>query len=322
MKFTFILSVFLVSLTTHAQVDTYQETLESCRLIQNNQERLKCYDGIDSAFISNIQVEQVSQEGVQQSINQKKTIPVLLADLEEPRIFSAIGQLTFLDKQINSILLGVGARLKMKSFEFNDSNNMIDFNFITLIKSQFDVDEIDTRNNRGGALINTDFMLGGELVKPYDFGYLRLRYSHKSTHLGDEFLIDNPEYLKERLNLSYETVDFLAYRNMNNWGGYIGASAIVRSEPGDLENFQMQTGLQYKGVKRQWFTPIIGIDFKSWQASNWHLNTSLKAGLEYSGFLDQPLQFMLEYYDGKSPYGQFFNEDLEFFGFSVNHYWH
>lgn len=313
MKYIFVLCAVFLSFTVMAQIDNYEESIGVCRSIQDNAERLKCYDGIEST--------NNSHQEVQDKINTISTMPVLLADLEEPRVYSSFGQLDFLDKQISSILLGVGTRLKLKSFEFNDSKKAIDFNFVTLIKSQFDVDELDTRNNRGGALINTDFMLGGELVKPYDFGYLRLRYTHKSTHLGDEFLIDNPEYLKERLNLSYETVGIMAYRKMNHWGGYFGGSAIVRSEPGDLDNFQLQSGLQYKGDKGQWFAPVFGIDLKSWQASNWHLNTSIKAGLEYSGFLDKPLQFMLEYYDGKSPYGQFFTEDLEFFGFSVNHYW-
>ena len=305
--------VMFLSLSVMAQDNKTPESLESCRLIKNNVDRLNCYDAI-GAFNED-------HEDVVEIENIPKSFPVLIADLEEPRIFSSFGKLDFLDKEISSILLGVGTRLKLKSFEFDNSENPIDFNFITLIKSQFDVDEIDTRNNRGGALINTGFMLGGELIKPYDNGYLRLRYTHKSTHLGDEFLIDNPEYLKERLNLSYETIDLLVLRNENNWGGYFGASAIVRSEPGDLENFQLQTGVQYKGVAGRWLTPLFGLDFKSWQATNWHLNTSLKAGFEYSDFLDRPLQFMLEYYDGKSPYGQFYTEELSFFGFSVNHYW-
>jgi hypothetical protein len=319
MKFTFILCAVLVSLTIKAQVEE-NNTIETCRLIKNNNERLLCYDEIDTLINKPQNNLEPAKENLSQ-INPQASFPVLLADLEEPRIFASLGQLDFLDNQINSILLGVGTRLKMKSFNFKDSEKPINFNFITLIKSQFDVDEIDTRNNRGGALINTDFMFGGELVKPFDSGYLRLRYSHKSTHLGDEFLIDNPEFIKERINLSYETVDLLAYRNMNRWGGYFGSSAIVRSEPGDLDNFQLQSGLQYKGIEHTWFTPIFAIDFKSWQASNWHLNTSIKAGLEYSGFLDHPLHFMLEYYEGKSPYGQFYTEDLKFLGFSVNHYW-
>jgi len=311
MKYIVLLTL-LISLSINAEIDKYN-SIESCRLIKNNTKRLICYDGIEPLNLTDT-IEQETE-----STHTKSQI--LIADTEEPRIFSSLGRLDFLDKNINSILLGVGTRLKFKSFEFSNPARPVDFNFISLIKSQFDIDEIDTRNNRGGALINTDFMLGGELIRPYDFGYLRLRYTHKSTHLGDEFLIDNPEYLKDRLNLSYETIDLLAYRQMNNWGGYLGGSAIVRSEPGNLDKFQFQTGIQYKGDSGQWFTPLFGIDFKSWQASNWHLNTSVKAGFEYSGFLDNSLQFMLEYYDGKSPYGQFYTEDLSFFGFSVNHYW-
>lgn len=320
MKYKFLFCILLVTNPVFSQTEIHVPSIESCRLLSDSNERLKCYDSIGNGT-PQLHTTTQGEPQKQKNVNLPKSMPVLLSDIEEPRIFSSLGRLDFLDNSINSILLGVGTRLKMKSFSIDESDSTVDFNFITLIKSQFDVDQIDTRNNRGGALINTDFMLGGELVKPFDSGYLRLRYTHKSTHLGDEFLIDNPEYLKQRLNLSYETVDLLAYRSINNWGGYFGGSAIVRSEPGNLDKFQFQAGVQYKGDKGQWFTPVFGLDLKSWQASNWHVNTSIKAGLEYSGYLDQPLQFMLEYYDGKSPYGQFFTEDLTFLGFSVNHFW-
>lgn len=320
MKFINKLVIIFMTFTSVAQDVSYQALIAQCRLIQTNQERLNCYDRIESSGLQYSSSDSNSNNDSQVQYIEEK-MPVLLADLDEPRLFSSIGQLDFLENEFNAILLGVGTRFKMKTFDFSHSKQSYDFNFITLIQSQFDVDELDTRNNRGGALINTDFMLGGEMTKQSSFGHLRLRYTHKSTHLGDEFLIDNPEFLKQRLNLSYETIDFLAFKQMNNWGGYLGASAIVRSEPGNLDKFKLQTGLQFKGTKGQWFAPVFGIDLKSWQASNWHLNASLKAGFEYSGFLNQPIQLMLEYYDGKSPYGQFYTEDLSFLGFSVSHFW-
>jgi len=316
MKFNNTLTLLFLLLTPFvwAQENPLKIAISNCREISDSQDRLRCYDLLNAEKTTPV-VEQID------AINQPKKMPVLLADLEEPRIFSSLGRMDFLDRQFSAILMGIGTRLKLKSFEFNNKKDSIDFNFIGLIKSQFDVDELSTRNNRGGALINTDFMMGGELVKSYDFGHLRLKYTHRSTHLGDEFLIDNPEYLKERLNLSYETVDLLAYRNFDKLGGYFGVSAIVRSEPGDLKNFQLQSGLQYHGDPGEWLTPIFGLDFKSWQATNWQLNTSIKAGFEYTGFLDKPLQIMLEYYQGKSPYGQFINDDLDYVGLSINHYW-
>ena len=293
-----------------AQEQSIVQSLDNCREYKISNERLACYDQINAA-----------SSVVEKDTNKIKRMPVLLADLEEPRIFTAYGNLDFRDEDFNAVLLGLGSRIKLKTFDISQNNKTIDFNMIGLIKSQFDISEIDTRNNRGGALINTDFMIGGELVKTYNNGSLRLKYYHRSTHLGDEFIIDNPEFVENRLNLSYEALDLLYYRNINRWGAYLGGSVIVRSEPGSLESFQAQVGTQYRGEKSNWYTPIFGLDVKSWEASNWHANVSIKAGFEIDGVFDRPLQFMLEYYDGKSPYGQFFDEDLSFFGFSINHYW-
>lgn len=314
MKNLLTLTVLLLSLSAQAQDLSTQQALNLCREIANQQERLECYDAI------NTPVEKKTNKELANKIGEFR-MSALLADLEEPRIFTTFGRMDFLGKDINAVLLGVGTRLKLKTFDILEYQKSVDFNLIGLVKSQFDISEIDTRNNRGGALINTDFMIGAELVKNTKRGNFRLKYSHRSTHLGDEFLIDNPFYLSNRVNLSYETIDLLAYRNMNQWGTYLGGSFIVRSEPSSLEKFQFQTGFQYRGNQYQWFNPIFGLDIKSWQASDWHPNISFKAGVEYTGFFDRPLQLLFEYYDGKSPYGQFYNEDFSFYGLSVNHYW-
>ncbi len=308
------ITFLFLSLNVHSQESSVQNALNLCREITIQQERLECYDAI------NTPVEKKENKELANKIGEFR-MSALLADLEEPRIFSTFGRMEFLGKDINAVLLGVGTRLKLKTFDILEYQKSIDFNLIGLVKSQFDVSEIDTRNNRGGALINTDFMIGAELVKNTKKGNIRLKYSHRSTHLGDEFLIDNPFYLDNRLNLSYETIDVLAYRNMNQWGTYLGGSFIVRSEPGSLEKFQFQAGVQFRGNQYRWFNPIFGLDIKSWQASDWHPNVSFKAGVEYTGFFDRPLQLLFEYYDGKSPYGQFYKEDFSFYGLSVNHYW-
>lgn len=317
MPIKIILVLLIWSSTVVSQDATLMDSLSQCRTITDSVSRLHCYDGINK---TDSQANDSSLSTDKKQFTRK--MPVLLADLEEPRVFTAFGSLDFLGDNLDAILLGLGTRLKFKTFEQTNSKRPIDFNVIGLIKSQFDVSELQTRNNRGGALINTDFMVGGELVKAYDQGYLRLKYTHRSTHLGDEFLIDHPSFLQNRVNLSYETLDLLAYRDLNHWGAYLGSSLVVRSEPGSLEKtFQVQAGSQYRGRRSGWYTPLFGIDVKSWEASDWQANVSVKAGIEISGYLDRPLQLMFEYYDGKSPYGQFLKEDLEFIGLSVNHYW-
>ncbi len=296
-----------------AHTQNMERSLTDCRMIEDNQQRLLCYDSIGKS--------QIDSQNEIKSEPQLKRMPVLLADLEEPRLFASYGRLNFLNKDINAVLLGIGTRSKLKTIEIPKIHQSVDFNVIGMIKSQFDVSQLSTRNNRGGALINTDFVVGGELVKNFREGSLRLKYAHQSYHLGDEFLIDNPFYLDNRLNLSYETLDLLGFRKFGSWGAYLGGAFIVRSEPGAIDKFKMQTGFQYHGRKRQWFTPLFGADFKAWGETDWQVNTSIKAGVEFYGFLDKPLQFMFEYYDGKSPYGQFIYDDLRFVGFSINHYW-
>ncbi len=289
----------------------FEKKLQNCRVLQNKTNRLNCYDEIElSSSVENTNYDDPVFD-----------MPILVADLEEPRIFVSLGQMNFLSDDFDAILLGVGARVKLKTIEVPRINQSVDFNMIGLIKSQFDVSEIDTRNNRGGALINTDFMIGGEIIKNFAEGNLRVKYVHQSFHLGDEFLIDNPEFIQNRLNLSYETIELFGFKHFNNWGAYLGASFIVRSEPGNLDKIKVQTGFQYTGIRREWFTPIFGLDLKSWDETDWSLNTSIKAGVEFYGFLDQPLQLMIEYSDGNSPYGQFIYDDLSFLGLSINHYW-
>lgn len=304
-------SLFLSFLVFSQDEDSIEEKLVLCKELKNSSKRLQCYDNITTYPLAIVD----SHEKTLQKM------PPILADLEEPRVFSAMGQITSTQESFNAVLLGVGTRMKLKTFDLTSKFSSLDFNAIGLIKSQFDTRDFGERNNSGGILLNTDFMIGGELVKSYENSNIRLKYFHRSTHLGDEFLINNPSYLDDRLNLSYEALDFLYYRHHGKWGSYLGASFITRSEPGSLEKFQVQTGFQYRGDKHNWYTPIGGVDFKSWQASDWNVNASFKAGIEFAGFLDQPLQLMFEYYEGKSPYGQFFNEDLEFMGLSINHYW-
>ncbi len=312
-----LFGLLLLSSIGHTQNKNIQHSLSDCRLLQDSQIRLACYDNIGKYQ----GLTGTSSSDDNQSELSLLNMPVLLADLEEPRLFGAFGSMDFLNHDIDVVLLGIGTRAKLKTIDIPRINQSVDFNVIGMIKSQFDVSQLDTRNNRGGALINTDFVVGGELVKNFRQGSLRLKYAHQSYHLGDEFLIDNPFYLDNRVNLSYETLDLLGFRKFNQWGVYAGGSFIVRAEPGGLDKFKIQTGFQYHGKKRQWFTPLFGVGFKAWGETDWTINTSIKAGVEFYGFLDQPLQFMFEFYDGKSPYGQFIYDDLKFIGLSINHYW-
>jgi hypothetical protein len=140
--------------------------------------------------------------------------------------------------------------------------------------------------------------------------------------LGDEFLIDNPEFIEERLNLSYETVSWLAYKPLEHWDLYAGLSLVTRSEPGDLSEVMWQAGWQYRGP--EWWSqvsPLWAVDLTTWGAYDWNINLNMRAGLEITGLSQLPLQLYLEYFDGHAPYGQFYTEDLSYTGITLIQHW-
>lgn len=314
-KYIFITLLF--SCSAMAQ-NTFKQQLTDCQTLTVNSARLACYDAIS------IETETKGENDL--TVETEKTevlrnqFPALIADLNEPNLFVSIGTLDFLGGSARAVLLGGGKRQSVKDFEFSNGRSVA-FNVFGQIRSQFDVNELDTRNNRGGALINTDFSVGGEIVQSLDHWNWRFSYTHRSTHLGDEFLIDNPEYLERRINLSYETVRWDAHKAINNWDFYAGLGFITRSEPGNLDKFMWQTGWQFQGNLWHNIKPIWAVDLTSWGAYDWNINVNMRAGVEIHQFTNSPFQLLLEYQDGHAPYGQFFTEDLTFAGLTFLKNW-
>ncbi len=287
------------------------QKLKSCQAINDDAARLECYDQL------------VNKNNIPQIDSAKKTVnefPALIADLNEPNLHVSFGSLDFLGDTNRAVLLSAGNRLSVKDYEFSKGKSL-SFNVFGQIRSQFDVDELDTRNNRGGALINTDFSVGGELVQSLNNWNWRFSYTHRSTHLGDEFLIDNPEFLESRLNLSYEQVRWDAHKKLKNWDLYAGVGFITRSEPGNLDKYLWPAGWQFQGDQWYFIKPIWAVDLNSWGAYDWNINMNMRAGIEIIGLSNSPFQVLLEYYDGHSPYGQFFTEDLTYSGITLLKNW-
>lgn len=319
--FTIAILFLLVPITYSAASEKKLKALISqCQSIKDNVDRLECYDTIngENAVQNQTDSNYSNKQGIKKEDGNQ--FPVLIADLNEPNLSLSIGNLDFLGNKNRAVLLGIGNRIPLKDFKLVNGST-IAFNAFGQIRSQFDVDELDTRNNRGGALINTDFSVGGEIVKSLDDWNWRFSYTHRSTHLGDEFLIDNPEFIEKRLNLSYELIKWDASKAIKNWDLYAGLGFITRSEPGNLDKYLWQAGWQYHGNQKHFFKPFWGVDLSSWGAYDWNINFNMRAGFEIIGLTNTPFQIHFEYFDGHSPYGQFFTEDLTFSGITLLKNW-
>lgn len=173
-------------------------------------------------------------------------------------------------------------------------------------------------------LVNADYRVG--LLSSYRNGRFSLlgRIQHQSSHLGDEFLLNNPGVT--RVNLSYEELDMKLSYELFDWLRlYGGGGVLVHRQPDDLGLATTQWGVELvstrtflDGVLR----PVAYGDFQCNQMTNWGVGQSIMAGVQFENARigDRRIQVLGEYYAGPSPDGQFYTEHVSWYGIGVHLY--
>jgi hypothetical protein len=173
-------------------------------------------------------------------------------------------------------------------------------------------------------LVNADYWLGFPFSYRYKDFSTMLRLYHQSSHLGDEFLLRNRA---DRINVSYEGVDLRVSHDFFKKTArlYAGGGYILRAEPDDLQKGSAQAGLELRSpwaffVKH--FRPVAGLDVQSHEESDWDINWSARAGFQFESekLRARHLQLLFEYYKGRSPNGQFFAREIEYWGIGLHFY--
>jgi hypothetical protein len=172
-------------------------------------------------------------------------------------------------------------------------------------------------------LVNADYL--GGLTFTYSFDSLSFiaRFVHQSSHLGDEFLLNNEV---DRINFSFEELSALVSYVPRDWARvYGGAAVIVRSEPSDIGRWSLQLGAEFRPITAQTkhrLQLLVAVNIQSWQESDWVPDASLAAGLTLDpiGEASYRVDFLLRYYIGRSPNGQFFTERIQTIGPAIQLY--
>jgi hypothetical protein len=172
-------------------------------------------------------------------------------------------------------------------------------------------------------LVNADYYVAFPLSLQKNNFSAMARIFHQSSHLGDEFLLS--DRTEQRINLSYEGFDtLLAYNLPLGFRLYGGSGYLFGRDPSDLKPWLAQAGLEFKSHTAWWdgaLRPIAAVDIQSRQETEWRADVSLRAGVQFENpeFLSRKLKLMLEYYQGRSPNGQFYLSDVEeFFGLGLH----
>jgi hypothetical protein len=64
---------------------------------------------------------------------------------------------------------------------------------------------------------------------------------------------------------------------------------------------------------------VAAADLQNRQENKWSLDASVRAGIQIDGLLlTRNLQILLEYFNGRSPNGQFYKDKIEYFGLGTH----
>ena len=173
-------------------------------------------------------------------------------------------------------------------------------------------------------LVNADYRVG--FLSSYRNGRFSAfaRLQHQSSHLGDEFLINNPGF--PRVNLSYEEFDVKLSYELFSWLRlYGGAGYIARRQPADLGRGTTQWGVELVSAKTflgGQLRPVAYADFQCNERTNWEIGRSILAGVQFENARigDRQVQLLAEYYAGPSPDGQFYPQRASWYGVGLHLY--
>ena len=185
--------------------------------------------------------------------------------------------------------------------------------------ADFDMDQ------KNVDLINADYFVGP--VVEYGMGdfSMLLRIFHQSSHLGDNYLLNNPGIT--RFELSYEEPDAifsytLLHKSLRIYGG---GGYLIDVDPSSLKRGVVEYGVEYYGppiFRNSSTIPVVGVDIQNRQENNWSTDISARVGLQFQNpaTFGRRLDLMLEYYNGHSPNGQFFLQKIQSIGIGLHFY--
>ncbi|MCX6987245.1 MAG: DUF1207 domain-containing protein [Chlamydiae bacterium] len=171
-------------------------------------------------------------------------------------------------------------------------------------------------DNQSCELVNADYFFGIPLTYGVDRWAFRLRLYHISSHLGDEFLVNNPEYYDDRVNPSFEALDFTtSYQFSGHLRAYGGPGVIIHSDSSfPMKTLYVKYGAEVHVLGKKLYyhklygTPFLALHFENWQVRDWNLDLFIKTGYELSKLqgIGRKMRVYIDYHHGYSYEGQFF----------------
>lgn len=236
----------------------------------------------------------------------------LIADPAAPRSFVSVLNLDTETDRVTIASLGTGVSFGLYRRPGERPGEGWQVSIFGAVFSQFNLDA------SADDLINTDYRIGVPLTYKRAELSARVALWHQSSHLGDELILNGNA--PQRVDLSIESVDFVLAWERGGWRPYAGGFYLLRGPEG-LHRSGGQAGIDYAshaplpGGARL----VGGLDLKWFEETDWRVGASLKLGLEFGRRHPERrgITVLAEYYEGFSPFGQFYRDDVTAYGLAL-----
>jgi hypothetical protein len=243
----------------------------------------------------------------------------LLADPKAERSFlsSLHGRFATLaegDEAIHIGAVGLGDRFALMRWGGSREGDGLQIGLVGSIFAQFDL------NTESFDLINADYIVGLPLTVRRGASSARLKLFHQSSHLGDEYLLRGE---LERENLSFEALELILSHEFHPIRLYGGGEYLFNREPATLEPLLVHAGAELRVGDVRGPHLVGAADVKSSEQQEWKPAWSVRAGVEIAHWRDEGhpprlWSLLAEFYNGPSPYGQFFRENIRYLGLGLH----
>lgn len=228
--------------------------------------------------------------------------PTLLA---EPHIIGySAGYRSYDEIFKSTIPISIGDQFSLYRFDLDPCGSLY-FGIEACVWAIFDA------RTKSLSLINSDYYVAIPFTYFYDAFSARLRIFHESSHLGDEFLLENPKV--QRLNPSMEAIDLsVAYEPLDRLVFFAGYTRTIRSD----ESFRVKPNYLYYGfnyhldfAKIEMFQvegmPYVATYLSTHNMNKWICDKSIAIGYEWTKCYGKKVRAYILAHDGYSEDGQF-----------------
>lgn len=178
-------------------------------------------------------------------------------------------------------------------------------------------------------LVNADYYIGVALSWKRGWLSFRTRFYHISSHIGDEFLINNPGF--DRRNPSAEYLDFFASYLVCGMVRVYGGIGIIpfSDESYAFKKLYFEGGAEsylpflhrYSPCNMLLARPFLGMDFLWSESVNYRVDSTYVLGYEWAKLCGQhrKLRVYLQYRDGFCLDGQFSHLPTDYFSIRLTY---